>query len=70
MQAMLLLMDLELEAVSEINDSFSITTGLTLLDATYGAFENVNGVEPQLGVQQLEGNYLTNSPKVSIQFRT
>ena len=56
---------LELEAVSEINDSFSITTGLTLLDATYGAFENVNGVEPQLGVQQLEGNYLTNSPKVS-----
>jgi iron complex outermembrane receptor protein len=57
---------LEIEAVSEINDSFSITTGLTLLDATYGAFENVNGVEPQLGVQQLEGNYLTNSPKVSL----
>jgi len=57
---------LEIESVSEINDSLSITTGLTLLDATYGAFENVNGVEPQLGVQQLEGNYLSNSPKVSL----
>ena len=57
---------LEIEAVSEINDSLSVTTGLTLLDATYGAFENVNGVQPELGVQQLEGNYLSNSPKVSL----
>ncbi|MDC0591206.1 TonB-dependent receptor [Gammaproteobacteria bacterium] len=57
---------LEIEAVSEINDSLSVTTGLTFLDATYGAFENVNGVQPELGVQQLEGNYLSNSPKVSL----
>ena len=57
---------LEIEAVSEINDSLSVTTALTLLDATYGAFANANGVQPELGVQQLEGNYLGNSPKVSL----
>ena len=57
---------LEIEAVSEINDSLSVTTALTLLDATYGAFANANGVQPELGVQQLEGNYLTNAPKVSL----
>ena len=57
---------LEIEAVSEINDSLSVTSGLTLLDATYGAFQNVNGVQPELGMQQLEGNYLGNSPKVSL----
>ena len=57
---------LELEALSNINDSLSINYGLTLLDATYGEFLNTNGIQPQLGEQQLEGNYLTNAPKVSI----
>ncbi len=57
---------LEIEALSNINDSLSMNYGLTLLDATYGEFLNTNGIEPQLGEQQLDGNYLTNAPKVSI----
>ena len=57
---------LEIEALSNINDSLDINYGLTLLDATYGEFLNTNGIQPQLGEQQLDGNYLTNAPKVSI----
>ena len=57
---------LEVEALSNISDSLTLNYGLTLLDATYGEFLNTNGIEPQLGEQQLEGNYLTNAPKVSI----
>ena len=57
---------LEIEALSSINDSLSMNYGLTLLDATYGEFLNTNGIQPQLGEQQLDGNYLTNAPKVSI----
>ena len=57
---------LEIEALSEVSDSLTLNYGVTLLDATYGEFANTNGIEPQLGEQQLEGNYLTNSPKVSI----
>ena len=56
----------EIEALSGINDSLSVNYGLTLLDATYGEFLNTNGIQPQLGEQQLDGNYLTNAPKVSI----
>ena len=57
---------LEIEALSNVNDSLGINYGLTLLDATYGEFLNTNGIQPQLGEQQLDGNYLTNAPKVSI----
>lgn len=57
---------LEVEAMSNINDSLSVNYGLTLLDATYGEFLNTNGIQPELGEQQLNGNYLTNAPKVSI----
>ena len=59
---------LEIEALSNVNDSLSINYGLTLLDATYGEFLNINGIQPELGEQQLDGNYLTNAPKVSINF--
>ncbi len=57
---------LEIEALSNVSDSLTLNYGITLLDATYGEFFNTNGIEPQLGEQQLEGNYLTNAPKVSI----
>ena len=57
---------LEIEALSNVSDSLTLNYGVTLLDATYGEFLNVNGLEPQLGVQQLEGNYLSNAPKVSL----
>ncbi len=57
---------LEIEALSNVSDSLTLNYGITLLDATYGEFVNTNGIEPQLGEQQLEGNYLTNAPKVSI----
>ena len=57
---------LEIEALSNVSDSLTLNYGVTLLDATYGEFLNTNGIEPQLGEQQLEGNYLTNAPKVSI----
>ena len=57
---------LEIEAFSNVSDSLTLNYGITLLDATYGEFLNTNGIEPQLGEQQLEGNYLTNAPKVSI----
>ena len=57
---------LEIEALSNVSDSLTLNYGVTLLDATYGEFLNVNGLEPQLGVQQLEGNYLSNAPKVSV----
>ena len=57
---------LEIEALSNVSDSLILNYGVTLLDATYGEFLNVNGLEPQLGVQQLESNYLSNAPKVSL----
>jgi len=57
---------LELESVTDINNSLSITSGLTLLDATYGEFLNTNGLQAELGEQQLEGKYLNNAPKVSL----
>ena len=57
---------LEIEALSNVSDSLTLNYGVTLLDATYGEFLNANGLEPQLGVQQLEGNYLSNAPKVSV----
>ena len=52
---------LEIEALSNVSDSLTLNYGVTLLDATYGEFLNTNGIEPQLGEQQLEGNYLTLS---------
>ena len=57
---------LEIEALSNVSDSLTLNYGVTFLDATYGEFLNANGLEPQLGVQQLEGNYLSNAPKVSL----
>ena len=56
----------ELETQSNFTDNLSLTSALTYLDSTYGKFENVNGLQPELGVQQLEGNTLNNAPKTSV----
>ena len=57
---------LEIEALSSISDTLIVNYGFTWLDATYGDFMNTNGLLPQLGDQQLEGNILSNAPKISI----
>ena len=57
---------LEIEALSALSDSMILNYGLTWLDATYGDFLNTNGLFPQLGDQQLEGNTLSNAPKISL----
>tara|TARA_B100000212_G_scaffold118758_1_gene88725 strand:+ start:1109 stop:3334 length:2226 start_codon:yes stop_codon:yes gene_type:complete len=56
----------EIEALSQLGDLTTLNYGLVWLDATYGEFENLNGLAPTLGNQQLKGNTLSNAPKLSL----
>jgi len=56
---------LELDAAMRPDEHWSIDGNLTLLDATYTRFQNMDGLDPAAGVQDLEGNRLNRSPKLS-----
>ena len=58
----------ELEVLSQLNDRWTLNAAVTLLDSEYGDFLNTDGLNPGLGVQQLKGNRLNNSPETSINF--
>jgi len=56
---------LEIELNHNFSQALNMKFGYSYLDAVYDDFENLNGLNPQLGVQQLKGNYLNHSPKNS-----
>ena len=58
----------ELEIDSILNENWSWSLALTLLDATYEDFVNFDPKNPELGFQQLSGNRLNSSPETSINF--
>jgi iron complex outermembrane recepter protein len=54
---------LELEAVIRPLDGLTIDTSVALLDAQYTEFLTVDGLNQQLGIQDLSGNQIPRSPK-------
>ena len=57
---------LEIELNHDFNKAFNLKLAYSYLDAVYDDFVNLNGLNPQLGFQQLKGNYLNHSPKNSL----
>lgn len=55
----------ELETAWALDERWTLNGNLSLLDATYANFTNVDTLNPMLGPQDVSGNYLNNSPKVS-----
>jgi iron complex outermembrane receptor protein len=55
----------ELESQWNPNQHWSLNASLSLLDARFGSFVNTDGLNPQLGLQNLAGHILPNAPKVS-----
>lgn len=56
----------EIEVWSNLNEHWSITTGITLLDSEYKDFVNFDGFHTELGFQQLKGNRLNRTPETSV----
>ena len=56
---------LEIEMNHNFSQALNMKFGYSYLDALYDDFVNLNGLSPQLGLQQLKGNYLNHSPKNS-----
>lgn len=56
----------ELEFRSAIGEHWTINGGITLLDSEYEDFVNLDGLNPDNGLQQLKGNRLNKTPKASI----
>lgn len=57
---------LELEANAQPDEHWTINGNVTLLDARYEQFNNIDGLNPAAGVQDLSGNRLNRSPEVSV----
>tara|TARA_Y100001970_G_scaffold108715_1_gene135885 strand:+ start:936 stop:3092 length:2157 start_codon:yes stop_codon:yes gene_type:complete len=57
---------LEIEMSHNFSQALNMKFGYSYLDAVYDDFVNLNGLTPQLGLQQLKGNYLNHSPKNSL----
>lgn len=55
----------EFEADWAPDDHWILNGSLSLLDATYGDFSNTDSLNPDLGLQNLEGRYLSSAPEVS-----
>ena len=55
----------ELEATLAPDSHWTINGNMSLLDAEYSNFSNVDSLDPTLGVQDLRGNRLNNAPKFS-----
>ena len=56
----------ELEISSELNEKWAVSAAVTLLDSEYGDLLNTDGLQSDLGVQQLKGNSLNGSPETSV----
>jgi iron complex outermembrane receptor protein len=57
---------LELEGAWAADDHWSLNTNLSYINAYYSDFSNTDGLNPTAGLQNLEGNLLNDSPRVSI----
>jgi iron complex outermembrane receptor protein len=58
----------EIETAWQPDAHWTVNASLSLLDAKYLSFLNVDPLEPQLGVQDLAGHALNDAPKESINF--
>ncbi|MGH7020972.1 MAG: TonB-dependent receptor, partial [Brevundimonas sp.] len=56
---------LEVEAAWQPDDHWTFNGNISLLDATYTKFSNVDSLAPQLGLQDVSGNSLNDAPKRS-----
>lgn len=56
----------ELELSSKLSENWYLNGAITLLDTQYDDFLNTDGMQPQLGVQQLKGNALNGAPETSV----
>jgi iron complex outermembrane receptor protein len=56
---------LEVEAAWTPDEHWSVSANLALLDARFANLFNTDALNPQLGLQDLKGHILPNSPKVS-----
>ena len=56
----------ELEAVWQPDIHWTINGNLSLLDAKYTDFTNIDSLAPTLGPQDVSGHYLNNAPKQSV----
>ncbi len=57
---------LEVEMNHNFSEKLNLELAYSYLDAVYDDFVNLNGLSPQLGSQQLKGNYLNHSPRNSL----
>ena len=57
---------LEVEVNHNFSEKLNLELAYSYLDAVYDEFVNLNGLNPQLGFQQLKGNYLNHSPRNSL----
>jgi iron complex outermembrane receptor protein len=57
---------LEVEATWQPDEHWTINGNVSLLDATYTEFSNIDSLSPELGLQDVSGNYLNDAPKRSI----
>ena len=57
---------LEVEMNHNFSEKLNLELAYSYLDAVYDDFVNLNGLNPQLGFQQLKGNYLNHSPRNSL----
>ena len=58
----------ELETVWAADRHWTLNANYSYIDATYSNFSNTDGLNPQLGVQNLDGHLLDNSPLSSANF--
>ncbi len=56
---------LELEGTWDFTDNWSLNGNVSLLDAKFISFDNVDSLNPSAGLQSVAGNYLNNAPEVS-----
>ena len=56
----------ELDGAWAIDRHWTINANYSYIDATYSDFSNIDGLNPQLGLQNLDGNLLNNSPLNSL----
>ena len=56
----------ELELSSLLDEHWSVSAAVTLLDTEYDDFTNVDGIRPELGFQNVQGNPLNKAPDTSI----
>jgi iron complex outermembrane receptor protein len=56
----------EVEFVSNINDSLNVSAGYTYLDSSYGDFLNQDSLQPNAGAINVKGNRLNNAPEHSL----